>query len=42
MMFTVQFTKIKCVEVMEGASNGKLDKDAVMIVIVLIIYPIVM
>ena len=42
MMFTVQFTKIKCVEVMEGASKDKLDKDAVMIVIVLIIYPIVM
>ena len=39
---SVQFTEIKSVEVMEGASKDKLEKDAVMIVIVLNIYPIVM
>ena len=40
-MATAQFTKTKSVEVREGASKDKLDKDAVMIVAVLRIYPIV-
>ena len=41
MMDTAWFINTKSVEVMECASKDKLNKDAVMIVAVLSIYPIV-